>query len=128
MLANQERIKKMLDAKKSTREPEASAKAPCVRDERIDKLLRDKKAALDRIASLRRELQEDKAQTTTEDRNADAAVQRTAADSAEDPSFAESALLDNGLFQSPGFEPDVTVALEKKKPEAGAGCVRKRAE
>jgi hypothetical protein len=151
LLANQERIKKMLDAKQSAREPsadeasakeesaekasaneasanEASANAPCVRDERIDKLLKDKKAALDRIASLRRELDQEKAQTPTEDRNANVPVQRTAADSAEDPSSAQSALLNNGLFQSPGLEPDVTVAFEKKKPEAGAGCVRKRPE
>jgi hypothetical protein len=151
LLANQERIKKMLDAKHSAREPsadeasakeesaenasanaasanEASANAPYIRDECINKLLRDKKAALDRIASLRRELDQEKAQTPTEDRNADVPVQRTAADSAEDPSSAESALLNNGLFQSPGLEPDVTVAFEKKKPEAGAGCVRKRPE
>jgi len=146
LLANQERIKKMLDAKKSAGEPSAKeesaketsaneastnercANAPYVRDECIDKLLKDKKAALDRLASLRRELDREKAQTTTEDRNANVTVQRTAAESAKDPCSAESAPLNNGLFQSPGLEPDVTVAFEKKRPESGAGCVRKRAE
>jgi hypothetical protein len=117
------------------------------------KKIRDRtKAVNDRITSLERELDEVTAKTTSKKRkskkrkskksksnektdqsttgdcNADTTIQDAAADSAKSPVSAESTPLQTGLPQPQRLEPDVPVTLEKKKPVAGAGRVRRRAE
>jgi hypothetical protein len=93
------------------------------------KKIRDKTEAVNaRIASLERQWREETAQTTTGDHKADDTIQNAVASSAESPFSAENAPLQDGLIHSLRLERDVTVTLEKKKPEAGAGRVRRRAE
>jgi hypothetical protein len=67
-------------------------------------------------------------QTTTGEHSAGVAIQRFAADIGWNPSSAEGAPLQDGLFQSTALERVVTRTVEKKRPEAGAGRVSKTAD
>jgi hypothetical protein len=67
-------------------------------------------------------------QKPTGDHSAGAAIQRSAADIEWDPSSAEGAPLQDGLFQSTALEPVDTRTVEEKRPEAGAGHVSKTAD
>jgi hypothetical protein len=66
--------------------------------------------------------------TTTGERSTDVAIQRFAADVGWNPSSADGAPLQDGLFQSTALERVITRTVEKKRPEAGAGRVSKEAD
>lgn len=140
------------NAEKQGDTPEEASDDNDAKQEHLKKIRDRTKAVNDRITSLERELDEVTAKTTSKKRkskkrkskksksnektdqsttgdcNADTTIQDAAADSAKSPVSAESTPLQNGLPQPQRLEPDVPVTLEKKKPVAGAGRVRRRAE
>jgi hypothetical protein len=140
------------NAEKQGDTPEEASDDNDAKQEHLKKIRDRTKAVNDRITSLERELDEVTAQTTskkrkskkrkskkrksnektdqstTGDRNADTTIQDAAADNAESQFSAENAPLQRGLPQLQRLEPDVPVKLKKKKPEAGPGRVRRRAE
>jgi hypothetical protein len=67
-------------------------------------------------------------QKTTGERSTNVAMQRFAADIGWNPSSAEGAPPQEGLFQSTALERVITRTAEKKKPKAGAGRVSKKVD